>query len=109
MTNGTLGRWNDDRLDDLKRRVDGVEPLVAEVARLSERMKSLSGKLDANTRATKEGSEATEHVARQLEKSRMEPLTRGRNTRTQIYIGLTGAAAAGIFALLGALVAGGHL
>jgi hypothetical protein len=104
-----LNRWNDDRLDDLKRRVDSVEPLVADVARLSERMKSLSGQLEANTRATKDGAMATEHVARQLEQARLEPLTRGRNTRTQIYIGLIGAGAASIFALLGALIAGGHI
>ncbi len=103
-----LARWNDDRLDDLQRDVNDVKPLIADVARLSERMNSLSGQLAENTQATKEGARATEHVAKQLEKARLEPLTRGRNVRTQLFIALAGAAAAGGFALLGALLAGVH-
>ena len=92
-------RWSDDRLDDLSRRVERIEPLVSQVAILGERVES-------NTRATERNTKATEHVAGQLEESKLEPFTRARNFRNAVFIVLISAAVGTGFALISAAITG---
>lgn len=94
-----LERWNDDRLDDLQYRVSRAEAAIEVVARLEER-------LESNSRELKRNTVATEHVARQLEAAKVEPLTRSRNLRHQLYIAVGAAVTGGAFVVIGALLSG---
>jgi hypothetical protein len=94
-------RWNDDRMDDLKRQVDGMAPTVQSVAVLRAEMATLTRDLEANSRGQ-------EKIAQQLEQAQLEPLTRSRNLRSQALIAITAAVIGGGIAVLGALLAGAH-
>lgn len=96
-----LSRWGDDRLDDLKRRVDEMEPIVHSVGVMRAEMKSLSRELSRN-------SEATHETTKQLEGLTLEPLTRGRQMRSQLAIAISSAVVGGGLAVLGAVIASGH-
>jgi hypothetical protein len=91
-------QWPDDRINDLSRRVSNVETIVPDVAVMKAAMATLSRELDRNTNAT-------EHVARQLEDTKLEPLTRSRRIWGGIIIAVCGALAGGAFAVLGAVIA----
>ncbi len=90
-------RWSDDRLDELGRKVGRLDEVVTDVAVLKSEFKNLARELHRNT-------DATEHVAEQLEQAKIEPLTRGRALRNQIVIAVIGAIIAGVFVILGVIL-----
>jgi hypothetical protein len=91
-------RWNDDRLDDLQRTVNGHTPIVSRVGELRVEMQNLSRQLEANTRGLA-------RVTRQFEDARVEPLTRARTLRNGLIIAAVSGALGGGLAILGALIA----
>ncbi len=91
-------RWSDDRLDDLSRRISGAEGVMSDVAVMKSEMNRLVRELDRNTKAT-------EHVADQLEQSKLEPFTRARALRNAVLIAVVAACVSGAFVLLATLVA----
>lgn len=95
-------RWNDDRLDDLKARVDEMVPTVGTVGILKEQMRGLTRVVEANTRAT-------EKVSEQLEDAQKAPMQRVRNRRDQLLIAVAAAFVSGASAIFGALIASGQL
>src|SRR5580693_7917332 len=92
--------WSDARLDRLEQRVDKIEPAVMLVRELRVEMRGLAKELEANTASQQK-------VAAQFDQAQIEPLTRARNLRSQLYIALGAALAGGGLAVLGALLAGG--
>jgi hypothetical protein len=92
-------RWNDDRLDELAKRVARLDDVVTEVAVLKTEMRNLTRAVDANTRATG-------NVSKQFEQAQIEPFQRGRNFRNQLVLVIMGALAGGGVALGLAAVAG---
>ena len=93
----SLPRWNDDRLDELSRKLERVEPVIVEVAVMKADMKNLTTAVEKNT-------VATEKVAYQLEQTHQEPLTRWRNFRSSLVVVLAGALVGGGLALVGTLL-----
>lgn len=98
---GPLLRWNDDRLDDLYRRLLDLEPTVHSVGELRVEMRGLKTRLEENTAESK-------NIARQFEDARVEPLTRHRTLRNGLIIAATSGVVGGGLAVLGAAIGGGH-
>lgn len=94
-------RWNDDRLDDLKRRVDEHDKPVQSVAVLTSRMQELARQLQANT-------DGQQRISKQFEDAQLEPFKRGRNFRSQLALAVVSAVAGGGLAVIGAIVGGAH-
>lgn len=95
-----LSRWNDDRLDEWAARVGQIEPVVRDVAVLRTEMATLGRAVKANTTAT-------EHVAEQLEATKVEPLTRARDFRSKVAIAVVSACVSGGLVIIGTLLAHG--
>ncbi len=91
------GRWSDDRLDDLSRRVQLVEPVVSDVAVLKSEFRTL-------TKAVRDNTDATRVVAEALEKTRLEPLTRARSLRNALVVAIVASLVGGGIAILGAAI-----
>lgn len=94
-------RWTDDRIDDLARKIQAMEPPVATVAVLEERMNSLSRELRAN-------SKSQDRITERLGEVSLEPLKRGQAMRGSLYVAITAAVVGGGLAILGTLLAGAH-
>lgn len=96
-------QWTDERLADrfaeLERRVTSVEPTVRDVIQMRAEMQSLVDGLRRNTRAQ-------ETTAKQLEGLTLEPLTRGRDFRSQLFVAVLAALVGGGLAVLAVLA--GH-
>jgi hypothetical protein len=93
-------RWTDDRLDDMKRRLDGMEPTVNGVGELRIEMRQLARELEVTNRSLGKFSE-------QFEEAQKEPITRVRNFYSQVAVAVVAATVGGGLAILGAVVAAG--
>jgi hypothetical protein len=96
-------QWTDERLGDrfaeLDRRVTSVEPTVRDVIELRAEMRSLGDAVRRNTTAQ-------ETTATQLEGLTLEPLVRGRDFRTQLFLVIVSGLIGGGLAILAVLA--GH-
>ena len=104
----TAPRWTDDRLDDLARRIYAMEPPVATVAVLEERMNSLSRELRERARSEEKIVKSQEKITEQLGEVSLEPLKRGQALRGTLYVAIAAAVVGGGLAILGTLLAGAH-
>lgn len=101
MSVSPLHRWNDDRLDDLQRRVASMEPTVGSVGELRVEMRGLARDLETT-------SKGVERLSGQLEAAQREPVTRMRNFRSQAIIAISAAVVGGGMAILGTFIGGAH-
>jgi hypothetical protein len=106
MSVSPISRWPDDRLDDrigdLSRRLEQVEPTVTTVALLEQRMEQMTNALTDNTAQQKK-------LARKFDDFEVEPFTRKREFMTKLMLVLVGALVGGVFAVAGAVISSsGH-
>lgn len=96
-----LGRWNDDRLDEMARKLSRMDEVVTDVAIVKTELRNLTRELRANTAAT-------EHVGGQLEQAKLEPVERHKRIRDAIIIALVSGTFGAVLAVVSALIASGH-
>lgn len=87
-----LARWNDDRLDDLKKTVDRMVPVFEGVAVL--------------TAAVNQLESTTKKLAARVDAMVEEPERRKRNQRASVWVGVISAGVGGVVSTVGFILAG---
>lgn len=93
-------RWNDDRLDDLSRRVWDMSVTAEKVAPLAERVGALSDDLRDN-------KDAVNGLRQDLRGMMGNPLKEARERKTALYVGIIAAISGGVATAIATLATGG--
>lgn len=93
-------RWNDDRLDELARKVDRMDRNMERVIRLDEKM-------GATVEEMKEYRKQMKAVTEQLEQAVTEPGRKAQEMQSRVFIAIIAAVSGGVVTVIAALIGGG--
>ena len=95
-----MDKWNDERLDELNRRVREVERNIADLPTVKAEMRTL-------TRELSHTKEAVKSLDDKLDESILEPLKKTKEFQNRLMIAILAAVAGGVVTVISALVGGG--
>lgn len=93
-------RWNDDRLDELARKVDRMDRNMERVIRLDEKMNLTVDEMRGFRKQMKD-------VTDQLEKAVTEPGRKAQEMQSKVFLAILAAVLGGVITVIASLIGGG--
>lgn len=100
MSASPFPRWNDDRLDELARKVDRMDRNMERVIRLDEKMGTTVEEMRGFRKQMRE-------ITDQLEQAVTEPGRKAQEMQSRIFIAIIAAVSGGVVTVIAALIGGG--